>query len=100
VEMLFKIANLAHLHGYNSILFQSFSGIPVKVWTYSVYYILHWNLFIFLAFLTISRLIRMTLIVYLGKFLIKKIPGAITKYWLPLGLIYTAVFFIFLNKIS
>jgi hypothetical protein len=99
-DMLSRIEKLGSIHGYTSILFQPFSGIPAKVWSYSAYHTFHWNIFAFLLLLTSARSIRMLIAAWLARTTINMFSGFIPKYWLPLLAAYTIIFFIFLSLTS
>ena len=74
-----------------SVLLQSISGIPVKVWTWEAV-TSNFSLGLFLFFIFISRTIRMAIIAYIGKLVGGNLPMNVTRYYGWYLLAYTAVF--------
>ncbi len=106
--MMLKITDLAEQHGLSAILIQPYSGIPVKIWTYTAISQGLWSVTVYLFLVTLTRLVRMGLVICLGKFLhdgLRKLAPSITAnvirpYWLGWLILYTLVFLAGLYGIS
>jgi membrane protein YqaA with SNARE-associated domain len=98
--MLLKIQTLTDLYGYASILFQPFSGIPAKVWTYSAVYLNHWHAWGFLGMMALARGLRMAAVGWLGWTLSRKAPGLVQRFWLGWLIVYPVLFLLMLTATS
>ena len=98
-NMLDSINFLYTQRGINSVIKQTITFIPVKVWTYQA--VLHnFNLFLYLFFVTISRAIRMFIISLIFAFIDRKYRRSISNNIFILLLAYVLIFFIVLFYVT
>ena len=98
-KMLDSINSLYTDKGISVVLRQTTTVIPVKVWTYQAV-VHHFNLFLYLFFVAISRAIRMFIISLIFAFIGKKYRNTLRNYSSILLLAYVLVFFIVLFYVT
>ena len=98
-KMLDSINSLYTGKGVSVVLRQTTTVIPVKVWTYQAV-VHHFNLFLYLFFVAISRAIRMFIISLIFAFIGKKYRNTLRNYSSILLLAYVLIFFIVLFYVT
>ena len=98
-RMIEAIGSLYNDQGISSVLKQTTTVIPVKVWTYQA--VTHnFNFFIYLLFVGISRAIRIFLICFIFSIIGNKFKKNIKKYSSIFLFLYIILFFLVLFYIT